>query len=82
LRPRQPGEPESSRPKSFTVRILISKFFENQILRGLFSRNPRWTRILGHRKEKLSICDLTVLQAIALEQPLAQQFIPLRNPHL
>jgi hypothetical protein len=44
--------PKSRAPKSSVIKILISKFFENQILRSPLLRNQRWTRLPGGSREK------------------------------
>jgi hypothetical protein len=40
-------------PKPFVLKILISKFFENQILQDTLLRNPRWARLSGLPGEKI-----------------------------
>lgn len=46
------GEPRVPAPKPFVLKILVSKFFENKILRDTLSRNPRRARLSGVSKEK------------------------------
>jgi hypothetical protein len=44
--------------KPFVLKILISKFFENQILRDTVLRNPRGARLSGISNEKIQSVDL------------------------
>jgi hypothetical protein len=45
-------------PKPFVLKILISKFFENQILRDTVLQKPRWARLseISNEKNNLEIC--------------------------
>jgi hypothetical protein len=43
---------QSAQPNPFVLKILISKFFENHILRDTVSQNPRWARLSALSKEK------------------------------
>jgi hypothetical protein len=47
------GEAKSRVPKSSVIKILISKFFENRILRSSLWRNPHWARIFSRSREKM-----------------------------
>jgi hypothetical protein len=44
--------PKVPNPKPFVLKILVSKFFENWILRDTVLPNPRWARLSGVSKEK------------------------------
>jgi hypothetical protein len=45
-------------PKPFILKILVSKFFENKILRDTLWRNPRWSRLSELPEEKTYSGDL------------------------
>jgi hypothetical protein len=51
------GEPRVPNPKPFVLKILISKFFENYILRDTVLQNPRWARLSGVSKENICSVD-------------------------
>jgi hypothetical protein len=62
------------------VEILISKFFENQILRDTVSRNPRQARLSGISKEKNQSVDLSGKPIHPPSCELPREFISLNNP--
>jgi hypothetical protein len=67
-------------PKPFVLKILISKLFENQILRDTVSRNPRGARLSGISKEKNQSGDLPPEANPSTMRKLRRKFISLNNP--
>jgi hypothetical protein len=60
--------------KPFVFYILVSKFFENKILRDTLLRNPRWTRIPERSNKKFDL-NLALLQSNPISPAFDAKFI-------